>query len=284
VHFVPAKLTRSNEKDELHLSAAQPDPGALKPDQTVVAKVALKDGRVLDLPTKVEPARPKLTLVSKNIQPGETTSITLGSQNELPLDGQISFLLKSEVPARFPRSERIEVATADESFATILSVSDGTLVMRDAETLVANINPRKAFGPSAFGPLQFRPIQDDGTKGDWQPLATLVRVPVLKEIRCPDSADQPCRLSGSSLYLIDSVASDQQFTRNAPVPTDFIDSTLSIPHPSEGGLFIKLRDDPSSVNTVTLPVVTDPKVIGPEPPAEPSQPAPQGETPSQPQH
>jgi hypothetical protein len=284
VHFTPAKLTRSNEKDELHL-ASQADTDGLKPDQTVVAKVALKDGRVLDLPTKVEPARPKLTLMSKNIQPGDTpTAITLGSQNELPLDGQISFLLKSDVPARFPRSERIEVATSDESFATILNVSDGTLVMRDAETLYATINPRKAFGPSAFGPLQFRPIQDDGAKGDWQPLATLVRVPVLKEIRCPDSNDQPCRLSGSNLFLIDSVASDQQFAHNAPVPTDFIDSTLSVPHPGDGGLFVKLRDDPSSVNTVTLPVATDPKVIVPEPPAEQSRPAPQTEPSSQPQH
>jgi hypothetical protein len=284
VHFVPAKLTRSNEKDELHL-ASQTDTDSLKPDQSLVAKVALKDGRILDLPTKVEPARPKLTLVSKNIQPGDTpTAITLGSQNELPLDGQISFLLKSEVPARFPRSERIEVATTDESFATILSVSDGTLVMRDAETLYATINPKKSFGPSAFGPLQFRPIQDDGTKGDWQPLATLVRVPVLKEIHCPDSADQPCRLSGSNLFLIDSVASDQQFAHNAPVPTDFIDSTLNVPHPGDGGLFLKLRDDPSSVNTVTLPIAMDPKVIGPEPTPEPVQPAPQSsEPPSQPQ-
>ncbi|HEX4378727.1 MAG TPA: hypothetical protein VH022_01745, partial [Candidatus Acidoferrum sp.] len=83
--------------------------------------------------------------------------------------------------------------------------------------------------------------------------------------------------------LIDSVASDQQFAHNAPVPTDFIDSTLSVPHPGDGGLFIKLRDDPSSVNTVTLPVATDPKVIGPEPSAEPSQTAPQNEPPAQPQ-
>ena len=147
--------------------------------------------------------------------------------------------------------------------------------MRDAQTLYATINPKKVFGPSAFGPLQFRPIQDDGTKGDWQPLATLVRVPVLKEIHCPDSADQPCRLSGNNLFLIDSVASDQQFAHNAPVPTDFIDSTLNVPHPGDGGLFIKLRDDPSSVNTVTLPVTTDPKVVGPEPSAAPPQSEPQ---------
>ena len=110
---------------------------------------------------------------------------------------------------------------------------------------------------------------------------------VLKEIHCPDSADQPCRLSGSNLFLIDSVASDQQFAHNAPVPTDFIDSTLNVPHPGDGGLFIKLRDDPSSVNTVTLPVATDPKAVGPEPttePEQPAQPAPQSDPPTQPQH
>ena len=72
VHFVPAKLTRSNEKDELHL-ASQADTGRVETRSNVVAKVALKDGRVLDLPTKVEPARPEARrLVSKNIQPGDT--------------------------------------------------------------------------------------------------------------------------------------------------------------------------------------------------------------------
>ncbi|MGA2428295.1 MAG: hypothetical protein ABSH13_07325 [Candidatus Acidiferrum sp.] len=259
IHFVPAKLVRENEKDELDLSAAQPDTAALRPDQALVAKVALKDGRVLDLPTKVEAPRPKVTLVSKNIQLGSTpSSISLGSQDELPLDGQISFLLKTEIPDKFPRTERIEVATTDEAFSVLLNMTDGSLFLRDSESVLAVFDPHKAFGPSAFGPLRFRPVEADGTKGDWQPLATLVRVPALKEIRCPDSADKPCQLSGTNLFLIDSVASDQQFAHNAPVPTDFIDATLNVPHPGDGGLYIKLRDDPSAINTVNLPVSQDP--------------------------
>jgi hypothetical protein len=259
IHFVPAKLTRANEKDELNLSAAQPETAALRPDQSLVAKVALKDGRVLDLPTKVEAPRPKVTLVSKNIQLGSTpSSISLGSQDELPLDGQISFLLKTEIPEKFPRTERIEVATADEAFSVLLNMTDGSLFLRDSESVLAVFDPHKAFGPSAFGPLRFRAVEADGTKGDWQPLATLVRIPALKEIRCPDSADKPCQLSGTNLFLIDSVASDQQFAHNAPVPTDFIDATLNVPHPSETGLYIKLRDDPSAINTVNLPVSQDP--------------------------
>jgi hypothetical protein len=256
--FVPAKLTRANEKDELRLAVKEANPPALQPNERLVARVALKDGRVLELQTVVESPRPKVTLVSKSIRPGAAPSaITLGSQDELPMDGQISFLLKTEIPNRFSRAEKIEIATADESFSAVLSFSDGSLVLRDSETLVATLEPLKAFGPSAFGPLQFRAVDPDGGKGDWQPLAILVRLPVLKEIRCSASPDKPCQLSGNNLYLIDSVASDLQFTHTAPVPTGFLDATLSIPHPAETGLYIKLRDDPSSVSTATLPVTTE---------------------------
>jgi hypothetical protein len=255
IHFVPAKLTRAKERDELRLSVAGTNPPALQPDERLVAHVALKDGRVLELPTTVEAPRPKMTLVSKNIQLGSTPSgISLGSQEELPLDGQISFLVKTEIPEKLTRTEKIEVATADEAFTVTLSVADGSLVLRDSENLLAVLDPRKTFGPSAFGPLRFRPLTPEGTKGDWQPLANLVRVPALKEIRCPESPDQQCQLSGTNLFLIDSVASDLQFAHAAPVPTGFMDSTLSIPHPGEAGLYIKLRDDPSAVHTIVVPV------------------------------
>jgi hypothetical protein len=257
-HFVPAKLTRANEKDELRLTAKEGNPSPLQPSERLVARVALKDGRVLELPTVVQSPRPKVTLVSKSIRPSATPlAIILGNQDELPLDGQVSFLLKAEIPTRFSRSEKIEIATVDELFSAVLSFTDGSLVLRDAESLVATLEPLKAFGPSAFGPLQFRPLDSEGGKGDWQPLAVLVRLPVLKEIRCPASPDKPCQLSGNNLYLIDSVASDPQFTHTAPVPTGFLDATLSIPHPAESGLYIKLRDDPSTVSTATLPITPE---------------------------
>ncbi len=256
--FVPAKLTRANDQDELRLAVSDANLPALQPKEHLVTRVALKDGRVLELPTTVEDPRPKVTLVGKSIRPGPTpTAISLGSQDELPLDGQISFLLKTEIPNRFPHSEKIEIATVDESFGVMLTFVDGSLVLRDSEDLVATLDPMKAFGPSAFGPLQFRPIDPDGGKGDWQPLAVLVRLPVLKEIRCSASPDKPCQLTGSNLYLIDSVASDPQFTHTAPVSTDFLDATLSVPHPGESGLYLKLRDDPSAVCTATLPVTPE---------------------------
>jgi len=111
--FVPAKLTRANEQDELRVAVKEADPPPLQPKERLVARVALKDGRILELPTTVQDPRPKVTLVSKNIRPGTAQStITLGSRDELPLDGQISFLLQTEIPNKFSRGQKIEVATA----------------------------------------------------------------------------------------------------------------------------------------------------------------------------
>jgi hypothetical protein len=86
----------------------------------------------------------------------------------------------------------------------------------------------------------------------------LVRVPSLKEVRCPDSPDKACTLIGQNLFLIDSVASDSQFAHNAPVPLGYTDSSLSVPRPNGTLLYIKLRDDPSTVNTAALPVLPEP--------------------------
>jgi hypothetical protein len=257
VDFVPGKLMREEQKDELPLLASNTIPdGTLAAAENLVAHVALKDGRVLDLQTTVEPPRPKVTLIGKTIQPGPTPSaIRFASQDQLPDTAQLSFFLKSEIPASFPRSEKIEVATDDDSFHVSLSIADGSLVLQDAQTVMAVLDPAKSFGPSAFGALRFRPVSTDGTNGKWLPLVRLVRIPTLKEIRCPDAPDQPCQLTGTNLFLIDSVASDAQFTHNISVPLGFADSTLTVPRPNGTLLYLKLRDDPSTVNTVVLPVL-----------------------------
>ena len=255
VHFTLEKLTRANTKDELQLSAAHMEHSVLASGQRLVAHVALKDGRVLDLPTIIDAPRPKMALIAKNIEAGPTPSgITLGSLDELPLDGQISFLLKTEIPEKLSRDERVEVSTVDSAFSIVLSIADGSLVARDSQIVSATLDPERAFGPSAFGPLRFRPVEPDGTKGDWQPLATLVRVPQITDIHCPRGQDQQCRLSGTNLFLIDSVASDAQFTHTAPVPTSFIESTLNVPRPTEAVLYVRLRDDPATINTVAFPL------------------------------
>ena len=107
---------------------------------------------------------------------------------------------------------------------------------------------------SAFGPLQFRVIVN-GVTGDWQPLATLVRLPVLKDLTCPSTPELACKLTGSNLFLVDSVSSDPQFSHPVQVPDGFPGYALPVPQPTDGRLYVKLRDDPSAVNPVAMAVV-----------------------------
>ncbi len=259
IRFVPTKLSRADKKDELQLAVATSAPAeTLQTNEQLVAHVDLKDGRVLDLQTTVDNPRPKVELLSKSVQPGANRSpVQLKGQDELPQDGRLSFFLKTDVPDTFPRTEKIEVSSQDDSFHVLLSVNDGNLILQNSQTLLAVLDPLKSFGPSAFGPLRFRPVQGDGENGDWQPLVTLVRIPTLTEIRCPGSPDKQCRLMGSNLFLIDSVASDSEFTHSVSVPVGFPDSTLSVPRPNGTLLYIKLRDDPATVNPMVLRVLPD---------------------------
>ncbi len=259
VHFVPVALSRADEKDVLQMEA--PDAGAttsLSSDTELMARVILKDGRTLQLQTEVAPPRPKVKLISKSMQVSPDAApapIRLASPDDVPQNGSLSFFLKTEVPSVFPRTEKIEVAALDDSFHTILSLGDRNLTLQDSETVLATLDPLKDFGPSAFGPIRFRPVSATGVAGEWQALANLVRIPTLKEVQCPDNPDKPCVLSGSDLFLIDSVSATAHFARPVTVPLGFADSTLTVPRPLGTILYIKLRDDPSVVNPVALPVL-----------------------------
>ena len=226
--------------------------------ENLVARVALQDGRTLELPTAIQPPRPKVELVNKSVRLTVTSSaIHLGDKDELPQDGQLSFLLKTVVPDSFPHSEQIEVATMDGGSDGFLSLANGGLVLQDAETVLATIDPVKRLGSSAFGLLQFRPVDDSGAKGDWQPLAKLVRTPSLVEIRCPDDPAQSCDLKGSALFLLDSIASTPDFSDTVSVPAGYSDGAIKVPRPHGTILYVKLRDDPATIDTVTLPVFPD---------------------------
>jgi hypothetical protein len=255
IKFAPGGFTRSDNKDELRLTTDAKDISTLHGGDKVTAKVTLKDGRMLSIDAAVDPPRPRMTLLNQTIQAGPVpTAIRLGSQDELPQDGKISFFLNVEVPETFTRSEKVEVATADGSYSVSLNLDDGTLIPQDAHTVMAVFDPLKSFGPAAFGPLRFRAVQGN-FRGDWQPLANLVRLPVLKEVGCPEAPDKPCALHGSNLFLISSVASDPEFTHSVPVPTGFAESTLNVPRPDGSLLYIKLRDNPATVNPASVPVV-----------------------------
>ena len=130
--------------------------------------------------------------------------------------------------------------------------------MQDSHTVLATFDPLKLFGPSSFGPFRLRPITPDGTEGEWQSLATIVRLPTLTQLSCGPGPSATCLLTGQSLYLIDSIAPTQPFTNPIQVPEGFVDTTLNIPHPAGPTFYLRLRDDPTAIQPVTLPITPTP--------------------------
>jgi hypothetical protein len=254
VAFVPGVLSR-NGGDELPMVAQDAQGAAsLKQERGIAAKVTLKDGRVLPLIASVDAPRPRGILIGKSVQPSPSSkdsNIQLADEGELPTDANLTFAVRTLWPTVFARDENIEVATGDESSATVLSFANGGITLENAQVAVATLNPAKAFGSSAFGLLQFRVVAK-GISGDWQPLGNLVRLPVLKDLACPSTAELACKLSGVNLFLVDSVSNDPGFTHPVQVPDGFLGSALPVPHPTLGALYVKLRDNPSVINPTTL--------------------------------
>ena len=260
LRFDPGALSRANQHDELKLTVHDSAAAAkLTAGETVVVRVALQDGRFLTLNTSVRDPRPKVTMLNKNVQfdPEAVAPIVrLGNSDELPQDAHLSFFLKTQVPENFPPTERIEVATSDESFRVLLSFKDGNLTMQDSKTVYAVLDPMKLLGPSAFGPLKFRPVSAEGIEGDWQPLINLVRFPVLTGVRCVTLPEKQCTLSGDKLFLIDAVSTDPDFANPVTVPDGFVEASLIIPFPKGKTIYLKLRDDPATVDSAVVPVST----------------------------
>jgi hypothetical protein len=275
INFQPGALSRANQHDELKLTTQDATVKTkLEVGQSLTAQVTLKDTRTLDLKIMVAAPRPKVTLLSKSVQMENTDPppiIRLGNPDELPQDGRLNFFLKAQVPETFSPSTKVEVATADESFHVLLTVKDGNLTLQDSKTVFAVLDPMKLLGPSAFGPLKLRAVGADGVEGDWQPLVNLVRMPELKAIHCttlakpvpprvaaekPDLPESQCTLTGDKLFLIDAISADPDFSSPVTVPDGFIEASLSLSVPRGKGVYIKLRDDPSTVDTVVMPALS----------------------------
>jgi hypothetical protein len=268
--FAPGKMTSSSGADLLIMETKDAKGvAALKAGETAKATVELKDGRSVPLDVTVAGERPSVELIGKNISfaggasgengtgnagGGSENNIQLGNPDELPLDAKLTFSVRAKVPAQFSRDQKIEVATQDESYTALLTEANG-LTLGDRKVAVATLNPAKDLGESAFGPLKFR-VMDNEVPGEWQPLATLVRLPQLRTLKCPAAADAPCQLAGGNLYLVDAVSGDAKFEHAVEVPDGFPGSMLQVPHPVNGALYVKLRDDPSVVNQMTLTAET----------------------------
>jgi hypothetical protein len=256
IQFAPGKLSAGPGGDELVMTVQNPEPAnVLKPRESVIGKVTLTDGRVFNLDVRIDAPRPSVQLLGLAVLPsraGAESRIRLADHDELPQDAKLTFSLRSQSPPMFTHDEKIEVATADESFSTLLSLANGGITLEDATVAVASLDPTSAFGPSAFGRLQFRAVAG-GVAGDWQPLITLVRLPVLRNLDCPATPELACKLSGANLFLLDSISSDPKFEHPVQIPDGFPGPALPVPHPTDGVLYVKLRDDPSVIDAALLP-------------------------------
>jgi len=255
ITFTPGALTSLNGADELILTASDTEAVAkLQAGKPMKAKATLKDGRTEKLNVSVAPPRPSVVLIDKSVQPataGPPSTIELTDKDELPLGATLTFSIHAQTPAAFSGREKIEVATADGATSTTLAASDG-LVLEDPHVALATLDTGKVFGASAFGALRFRIVDGTGS-GDWQPLATLVRLPAFRALKCPGGRSQACELTGSNLLLVDSLSSDPKFDHAVKIPEGFAGRVLSVPYPSSGKFYVKLHDAPSVMNLAALP-------------------------------
>ena len=257
ITLTPAALSRVQDLDQLAMNAVG-STATLDPGRRSMANVQLRDGRKLKVPVIVEPARPQVMLLSKGTQEEEQATpspVHLSSPDDIPVDQRFVFFLRSSVPIKFPRTEKVEVAAVDGSFHTLLSLTDGGLMLEDSTTAVGNVDPLARFGSSAFGPLQARAISADDVTGDWLPLGTLVRLPGFKELHCPHNLAKPCTLIGTNLFLATSIGASNDFENATYVTPEYTGTQITVPHPVNGLLYVKLRDDPATVQTLTLPVM-----------------------------
>ena len=253
--FAPGPLSSAEGHDELTMVAQSAHALAqFRPGDLTRARVSLKDGRTLEVKVSVEAARPSASLIDKSAQnstPGTSLDIHLSGADELPQDAQLTFSLRAQVPSKFSRQEKIEVAT-EEGTAMVLDATSGAVTFQNPRIAIVTFNPARTLGSSAFGALRFR-IISEGVAGDWHALATLVRLPLLKALECPEPSDTPCVLTGVNLFLLDSVSDDANFNQAVRVPDGFPGGALQVPHPLAGQLYVKLRDDPQVVSVLKGP-------------------------------
>jgi hypothetical protein len=262
VQFTPGTLATRDGHDELPMQAASgSDTRTLKAGN---GQVTLVDGRVIDVKVAVDSPRPSAALISKTVEwpgAGGENAIQLAKETEVPLEAHLTFSLRAQSPAGFTHDEKLEVATTDGSFSAVLGVGTGEVMLEGRRIAVVNLDPSRTLGASAFGPMQFRRIVQ-GTAGEWAPLATLVRLPKFTGVDCPTQPDGACSLTGSNLFLLDSVSADADFAHVTRVPDGFTQPVLRIPHPAQGRLYVKLRDDPAVVNVAMLNVKIQPTSPG----------------------
>jgi hypothetical protein len=235
--FQPGDLLRDGSVDRLQLAAGGAA-AALKPGDQVTARVRLKDGRAVNLGVTVEAPRPRISLLNKSVTPGAARDgrpLILSGADLLPDDGRLVFSVRADAGAQMRPDDVLEVAPADGGKVVRLGSGTG-LRLSGPDVAVASLE--SAVLAPAAGPLRVRLVRGDEAS-DWLPLVTLARLPHIEGVEC-EAGD--CTIKGRDLFLIDAVAPGPGFEKPVVVAQGFTGSSLSVPTPGDGKLYIRLRD------------------------------------------
>ncbi len=242
VRLSPGDLTRDGDTDRLVATTAD----NRMPDGTS-ARIRLTDGRSLSVPITAAPPRPSATLIARSLSPKSgAAAVALATRDEtvLPDNARLTFSVRATDGTRLAPTDAIEVATADGS--TTVTLEGGRDVrLSSPEIAVATLDPAR-LGPAAAGGLRYRIVRGS-IKGDWSPLATLVRLPRIDGGGCEAGG---CWIEGRDLFLIDRVATTADMAGAVSVPAGFTAARLTVPEPKDGMLYLALRDAPGVVFTM----------------------------------
>jgi hypothetical protein len=227
------------------------------PGSAVKATAHLRDGRSLATTVEILSPRPqvhRLALSTRLEADAEGLAIRLGDAADLPIRSTVTFSLQADSPPRFLPTVRLETEVPDADVEARLDLKGGGLTLVDRSTLVATLDLTKAFGASSFGPIRYRVGLGDEVS-DWQTLGRLVRLPQLRAPICPPTPPQPCSLPGSQLYLLAAVAANPDGSDAVTLDAGFPGDSVAVPHPKDGHLYLRLRDDPTHLATIDIPPV-----------------------------
>jgi hypothetical protein len=226
-------------------------PGAATQNEAMTIELAGPPGVAADRLTLTGAPKPKgmgATVIARAVQQPATAGpvpITLAGDTDIPSDASLTFSLRADKGTRFTGKETIEIAADSGGSSATLSSANG-LRLADQQVVLATVAPAVALGPSAFGPLHARIVRD-GVAGDWLTLGTLVRLPRLRQLTCPPDTTASCTLSGDSLFLIGALSATPGFEQPVAVPDGYPNATITVPHPTGGTLYLRLRDDPGAI-------------------------------------
>jgi hypothetical protein len=254
VKFFPGELMRRGDGDSLLLAPSDAGGTALSAVEgggDLTARVRLRDGRGFGVPVTVAPPRPKVELVSRNVEvppvPGKL-ALKL-PEGVIPPAAKLVFSLRL-TNGRFDPTDKVEVGTDDGAKTAMLTPANGTLSLVGDDIAVGSVVPRALLGAAAAGPLRARLVRGD-VQGAWLPLARVVRLPELDRLACPRKTEA-CALSGDELFLVAAVAPAADFSGAAAVPAGFVGTKLEVPRPKGDALFLKLHDAPDAVIRVSV--------------------------------